>query len=667
MPSFNADDPFAFFEVKGVAATTFKVVAFTGTEAVSTQFSFDLDVISAERDLKFESVLGKPAFLRVHGVNGDRYVHGIVRRIEETSRSAEFSRFAIVLVPGVWKLSLRQTSRIFQKKAVPVVVKEVFTKAGIPADDVKIAVHGPHPDWEYCVQYRESDLDFVSRLLEQEGIFYFFEHTKDKAVLRAGDATSDHPACPKVAALPFRPASGMTGTVEDTVTRFTVSEEVRPDGSAVRDYNFKKASADLTGTAKETPGLNTEIYDSPGEYDLPDEGKQIAKLRLQELRATRRVCSGETSCNRLVAGHTFEITKHPRRELNKKYVLLEVGQSGSQPQVLGEEGLGQPNTYSCTFRCIPADVPYRPPRVTPRPLAQGAQTAVVVGPAGDEVHTDEYGRIKVQFHWDREHKKNDESSCYIRVAQAWAGSGWGAMFIPRIKQEVIVEFLDGDPDQPIVTGCVYNSDNMPPYKLGEEKTKSTIKSNSSKGGGGFNELRFEDKKGAEQIYVHGQKDIDVVIKNERRESIGADQHLTVTKSRTESVGADDHLKVTGEKVQDVGGDYHLKVKGGHNEDTGAAHGLKVGTDLVLDAGMTITGVAGQQIYLKGGMKVVIEAGMQMTIKGPGGFVSIDPSGVTIQGTIVKINSGGSAGSGSAKTAKAPKAPKAPKKAMDKPG
>jgi type VI secretion system secreted protein VgrG len=666
MPPIQADDAFAFFEVKGLKADTFKVVAFTGTEAVSTQFTYDLDVISTDKDLKFDSVLGKAAFLRVHGGNGDRYVHGIVRRIEETSRSAEFSRFAIVLVPGVWKLSLRQTSRIFQHQTVPAVVNEVLTKAGISEDNVKITVHGSQVPWEYCVQYRESDLDFVSRLLEQEGIFYFFEHTKEKAIFRTGNATSDHPPCPNVAKLPFRPESGMTGTLEDTITRFTVSEEVRPDATAVRDYNFKKASADLTAIAKEAPGLNTEVYDSPGEYDTPDEGKQVAKLRLQELRATRRSCSGESGCNRLVAGHTFEIKNHPRKELNKAYVLLEVSQHGSQPQVLGEEGLGQPSSYSCSFRCIPADVPYRPPRVTPRPLAQGAQTALVVGPSSEEVHTDEYGRIKVQFHWDRDRKLNDKSSCYIRVAQAWAGSGWGAMFIPRINQEVIVEFLDGDPDQPIVTGCVYNSDNMPPYKPIAEKTKSTIKSNSSKGGGGFNELRFEDKKGAEQIYVHGQKDIDVVIKNERRESIGADQHLTVAKSRAESVGDSDHLTVAKQKVQEVGGDYHLKVKGGHNEDTGAAHGLKVGTDLVLDAGKTITGVAGQEIYLKGGMKVVIEAGMNMTIKGPGGFVSIDPSGVTIQGIMVKINSGGSAGSGSAKSAKAPNSPMTPKKATDKP-
>ena len=662
--SDQAHERFLFLEVKGLAKDTFEVVSFSGTEAISSLFQFDLDVISPEQDLDFQSVLGKPGQLRIRGIGGERHVHGIVRRIEETSRSQQFSRFSLTLVPSIWKLSLRQTSRIFQEKSITDVAKQVLKDAGVPSDELKITVHGDHTPWVYCVQYRESDLTFVSRLLEQEGIFYFFQQDDSKAVLRLGDDPSDHPPCPDVGKLPVRPSAGMVGD-EETVTRFGVSEEVRPDAAAVRDYNFEKPQVDLTGTAKEGPGLGTEIYDAPGEYEEAKDGREIAKLRLQEVRATRRICSGETTCNRMIPGHLFEIEKHARKDLNRKYMLLQVSHHGSQPQVLKEEGFGMSSSYSCTFQCIPSDVPYRPPRVAPRPLAQGAQTAVVVGPQGEEIYTDRHGRIKVQFHWDREGKKDENSSCWMRVAQTWAGKGWGAISLPRIGQEVIVEFLDGDPDQPIVTGSVYNADNPPPYGLPDERTKSTIKSDSSLGGGGYNEIRFEDAKGKEEIFLHGQKDWNVVIENNETDKIGVDrtvsvgrnEDVTIGQNRTEKVGGNQTVSVGANKTETVqissaetigvakaltiGGLYQVSVGGAMNETVGGAKAEEVGGAKVEAVGLHSSETVGGNKSLKISKRFTLEAGDEIALKTGSAQIVMKKDGtVQIKGSKISIKASG---------------------------
>jgi len=578
MPEITAVETFLLFEVQGQSKDTFKVASFSGNEGISRLFSYSLDLASADHDLDPQSVLGKSAHLTIKGTDADRHVHGMVSRIEQAGRADEFSRYRLTVVPAVWKLGLRQNSRIFQEKSVPDIIKKVLKDAAIPDDQVELKVHGDHKPWIYCVQYRETDLAFISRLMEQEGIFYFCKHDEKSAVMRIGDDTSDHPAAPDVGRLPLRPGSGMA-MAEETVTRFTVAEEVRPDAAAVRDYNFTKPTVDLTGTAKDRPGLSTEVYDYPGEYDEPDEGRALAKIRLEELRATRRRGSGDSTCPRLTPGHTFELEGHGRGDLNRKYLLLDVQHNGTQPQVLKREGLGASSSYGCSFACIPSDIPFRPPRITPRPMAQGAQTAIVVGPSGEEIHTDEHGRIKVQFHWDREGKKDENSSCWMRVAQAWAGAKWGGLFVPRIGQEVIVTFLDGDPDQPIVTGTVYNADNPPPYDLPGSKTKSSLKTNSSKGGGGSNELRFEDAKGGEEIFLHGQKDWNVQIENDHSSHIGANRTVQVGGHHDESIGKNMSLNVASNLTEMVGVN--------HSETVGAAMELTVGGALALTVGAAL--------------------------------------------------------------------------------
>jgi type VI secretion system secreted protein VgrG len=664
MAEITAVETFLLFDVQGVAKDTFKVVSVAGTEAISSLFRFEFELASPDHDLDYQSVLGKKGHLTIKGIDADRHLHGLVSRIEQVGRNEDLSRYRLTLVPALWVLGLRQTSRIFQEKSIPDIIKKVLQDAGIPSSEVELSVHGDHQPWEYCVQYRETDLAFISRLMEQEGIFYFFKHSSSGAVLRIGDDPSDHPAAPDVAKLPYRSGAGMAAS-EETVSRYSLAEEVRPDAFAVKDYNFMTPAVDLSGSAKDKPGLKTEVFDFPGEYDAASEGTTLAKIRLQELRASRRQGTGESNCARLTPGHTFEIGGHPRKDHNGKYLVVNVQHHGSQPQALGREGAGAPSSYSSSFTCIPADVPYRPPRVTPRPMAQGAQTAVVVGPAGEEIHTDEHGRIKVQFHWDREGKKDENSSCWIRVAQPWAGSKWGSLFIPRIGWEVVVEFMDGDPDQPLVTGSVYHADNPPPYSLPGEKTKSTIKSNSSKGGDGSNELRFEDAKGSEEIYIHGQKDLNIVIENDetdaikanRKVSIDKDETLTIGGSRTESVSKDEKISIGGGRTESVTKDESITVSGNrslsvskdqsvtvtsnHEMEVGKRLTLKVGDDAESNFGKNLKEQISKKYNLNVGDALTINVDNEIILKTGSSMIKMKSDGsIQIEGSKLSLKASG---------------------------
>ncbi|HEX5751558.1 MAG TPA: type VI secretion system tip protein TssI/VgrG [Archangium sp.] len=376
------------------------------------------------------------------------------------------------------------------------------------------------------------------------------------------------------------------------------------------------------------------------------------------------------------------LEQHPRADFNLRYLITSVGHHGHQPQVLEEEAQGGAFSYGNSFTCMSAQVPFRPPRTTNRPVVRGVQTATVVGPAGEEIHVDEHGRVKVQFHWDREGKHDDKSSCWVRVSQPWGGEMWGAMFIPRIGQEVVVDFIEGDPDRPLITGRVYNGLNPTPYPLPEEKTKSTFRTNTSPGGEGFNELRFEDKKSQEQVFIHAQRNMDVHVKNDsmenilhnRHQTIGSngkdgkvgdqneliyrDKSLKVHRHSQEHIGGDLKLHVggiDGEGNQDViieavrkekvGADSHLTVGANRNEKVGETWSITVGQDLQVKAGANHALEAGQEIHLKS-MNIIIEAGAGLTLKGPGGFITIDAAGISVSGTIINLNSGGAALSGS---------------------
>jgi type VI secretion system secreted protein VgrG len=639
-----------------------------GKEAISRLFAFSLELLSEDPNIALEQMVGQRINVSITQAGDDkRYINGFVSRFSQTGADAIFTHYHAEVVPWLWFLTRSAGCRIFQNMTVPDIISKVFQDLGF--NDFKNALQGTYDPWIYCVQYRETAFNFVSRLMEQEGIFYFFEHGEDKHTLVLADRPNAHKPCPTQpkARLDYTPGGVLQ---EDVIHDWQMEQELRSGQYSLKDYNFETPSADLG--VKEPSIISVdgngkyEIYDYPGEYDKKSEGESIAKTRMQEEEATHVLATASSDCRGFIAGYTFDLDGHVRSELNDTYVLVEVHHSASVGDSYYEESGDDDEQYSNHFTCIPRSAPFRPVRITPKPFVQGPQTAVVVGKAGEEIWVDNYGRVKVQFHWDREGKRDENSSCWVRVSQPWAGKNWGAMWIPRMGQEVIVDFLEGDPDQPIITGRVYNAEQMPPYDLPDNQTRSTYKSRSSKGGGSanYNEIRFEDKMGSEQIFVNAEKDMDLRVENDSREFVGNDRHLIVKANQLEKVEGDRDEQVTGGHTEKVGGDLSLAVSGDSKEKVGGSMSIQIGQALDEKTGMKFAHEAGQEIHLKAGMKVIIEAGMQISLVGPGGFVDIGPAGVTIQGTMVLINSGGAAGSGSGASPKDPKDPKDPDQADD---
>lgn len=565
-----------------------RVIRFEGHEGISQLFQFEVVVACKAGDVDFDAVVGKPAVLTFRVGTEPRSVHGIVESVEQGEEGNKLTGYRVVLVPAVWRLRHRRDSRIFQELAVPDILKKVLDAAGIPGSGYRLAMSGSYAPREYCVQYRESDWAFLCRLMEEEGIAYHFEHTDASHVLVMADSPSAYAPIPGEATLAFRPPLGALVKGEH-VSRFRFTQRVRPGKVTLRDYNFKKPGLLLEGKDQAAADGDLEIYDYPGDYDAPGPGGALAKVRLEELQASRKTADGESACARFLPGATFELADHPRDDLNRAYLITRVEHHGAEPGMNNEVDAAP---YGNRFQTIPSDVPFRPPQVTPRPTIKGVQTAIVTGPGGEEIHTDEHGRIKVQFHWDRQGKKNEKSSCWIRVSQIWAGGAWGAVFLPRVGHEVVVDFIEGDPDRPLVVGSVYHGTNVPPYALPAEKTKSTIKSNSSTGGGGFNELRFEDKKGSEEIFLQGQKDWNILIKNDKSQEIGHDEALLVKHDRDKRVDNDQSEIIGGHKkiavakthTETIGEDESLSVGGNRSVSVDKSHSESVGGDQSVDIG-----------------------------------------------------------------------------------
>jgi type VI secretion system secreted protein VgrG len=623
-------------KIDGQAADLLKVVRFSGTEAVSELFHFSVDLASKNQGIDFNSVLGKPAALTLRGPGGKRVIHGLVHSFEQTGNIAAWACYRAGIVPTVWPLSRLADCRIFQNLSIPDIIKKVLSDRGISSDQFRFSLKKSYSPRDYCVQYRESDLSFITRLMEQYGLFYFFEHTAEKDVMVVGDDSVAHVAIEGKETLLYSTGGSPE---EETVTEFRFNQGIRSGAVSLRDYDFKKPGLKLEQNAKAEGDGKLEVYDYPGEYVIPDEGKALAKARLEAFQATRQVGSGQSDCRRFVPGFLFALSRHPRSSFNQDYLLIRLSQTGSQPQVLGADtgGKGEELAYQNDFDCIPSGVPYRPPQMTPRPSIQSVQTAVVVGPAGEEIYTDAHGRVKVQFHWDRQGKNDEKSSCWLRVAQIWAGPGWGSMFIPRIGQEVVVSFLEGDPDQPIIIGAVYNGMNVPPYALPGEKTKSTVKTNSSPGGGGSNEIRFEDASGSEEIYVHGQKDWTIAIENDKNQKIGHDETLevgndrskkviknesedigenktiTVGKNHTESIGENASITITKDETISVGKNQSVTVGENQSLSVGKNQTETVGENAEVTIGKNLTSSVGKNLSLKVTENAEVKAGKKGTV------------------------------------------------------
>ena len=622
--------------------------SFEGEEGVSKLFRFDLKMQSENHGIKFESLVGKAATVRILLPDGsERQINGILSSfaqggsspLQEGRTPVFFANYRATLVPWLWVLTRSSDCRIFQNMTTPDILSQIFKEHGF--SNFQNRLYGSFQPREYCVQYRETDFDFVSRLMEEEGIFYFFEHYPDKHMLILANRPNEFKSLTLHPAISYKTMIGVDRS-RDVISEWNTTQEVRPGQYTVADYNFRQPSLDLSATIVGQDERRLELYDYPGQYQEKAEGERLAGIRMEEAQMPQQVIEGAGTCRGLIPGYRFDLRDHYRRDFNRSYVLLSVYHSadqGANYRTIAEQA-AEGFHYSSRFQCIPYPTPFRPPRLTPVPTVRGSQTAIVVGPAGEEIYVDKFGRVKVQFHWDREGRYNENSSCWMRVSQNWAGKRWGTVFVPRIGQEVIVDFLEGDPDQPIVTGCVYNGDSMPPYSLPAEKTKSTIKSNSSKGGGGFNEIRFEDLKGSEQLFIHAERNHDLRIQRDRFEWVGNESHLIVKKDRLEKVEGDKHLQVTGDR----------------NERVNGTVSLRAGMEIHRQAGMRYALEAGTEVHLKSGMNLVIESGATLTLKVGANFISLDPSGISIQGLMVRINSGGVPGVGAGASPETPKDP-----------
>jgi len=582
---YSADEARFLFEISGIEL---KVLDFTASERVSMPFDVQL-TLGSDEEIDFDDVVGKPAWLTILGAEKERYFHGIVNRFVQTGIRGRFILYSASLVPTIWLLSLEQDCRIFQNMKVENIVAQILDESGITSDLFDFRLKETYTERAYCVQYRETDLNFISRLLEEEGIFYFFEHTIDNHRLIFADSTvcyqpiEGEKNAEGKTEIQFQPSGGLVQD-EEVVVSFIYSKQIRSGKVTLKDFNFTKPALDLTAKEEDESYKEREIYDYPGEYYDEERGKTLSKIYLQEAIRFTEKAEGRSDCPHFVPGFTFTLIEHDRDEFNNEFFLVDVVHSGSQPQVLEEDAGAGGFSYANQFFGVPATVTFRPGRITPKPIVEGVQTAIVVGPSGEEIYTDEHGRVKVQFHWDREGQNDEKSSCWIRVSQVWAGVGWGAMFIPRIDHEVVVDFVEGDPDRPLITGRVYHGTNTPPYTLPDEKTKSTIKSDSSIGGGGSNEFRFEDKKDSEEIYLHGQKDWTIAIENDKNQTIGNNETLSVGVEKSDSIGANKSISVGANHTESIGANMSLTVGSNKSETVSIASTETVGAAKALTIG-----------------------------------------------------------------------------------
>lgn len=581
--------------------------SFVGVEEISRLFSYKLEMLSSNKSIPAKDIVGKNVTFWVECSDGsERHFNGHVRSFAYCGAGDRLSMYRAEVVPWFWFLTRTTDCRIFQKKTVPDIIKQVFGDLGF--SDAQYEINGSHPQREFCVQYRESDFRFVSRLMEEEGMFYYFKHEKGKHTLVIGDHKGAFKDChDKNVQLA---ASESIHELPDHIYSWEHHHEFRTGKWAQTDYNFETPTTSLmtnTNTVVQLDGASKyEMYDYPGDYQKKSDGDAETKIRMEEEEASFDVVHGTSHCRSFSPGGKFKMVKHhSSAEQGKGYVVTSVRHTADMGGSYVSGG-GGTEGYRNEFTCIPDSVSFRPARITPQPRIHGSQTAIVVGPSGEEIYTDKYGRVLVQFHWDREGKKDEKSSCWIRVSSPWTGKNWGMIHIPRIGQEVVVSFLEGNPDRPLITGMVYNADTMPPWALPDNKTQSGIKTRSTKQGGtaNFNELRFEDKKDSEDIYFHAEKTFHRVVETDDDLQVGNDQTKTIKNNRTLLIkDGDDSSKLEkgSRAVLIEMGDDDLNIKMG-NQST------------KLDLGKSET-EALQSIELKVGQSSIKLDQMGVTIKG----------------------------------------------------
>ncbi|ELI1838372.1 type VI secretion system tip protein VgrG [Vibrio fluvialis] len=625
------------FHVEGLEDDTLVVRGFDGQETLSSEringqpchgFRYQLELASRLANLTPEMVVDKAAELTLY--RDDmlvQRVNGIVRRFTQGDTGHHHTFYSLTLVPALERLSLRHNSRIFQLNTVPEILSILLQEMGI--NDYAFALTRDCAQREFCVQYRETDLDFLHRLAAEEGLVYSFIHEEGKHTLIFSDASDSLPKLGEP--IPYNTLAG--GMIESPyISALSVHTQSEVSQTALQDYSFKKPTYSF---AQQAVGIEMayqqpdyEHFDAPGRYKDDVSGKAFSQIRLDDLRRNAHTATGKSNQPLLRPGVKFDLQEHLDDTLNRDWLVVRVTSQGTQPQALEEAGGNGATTYANQFTLIPA---HRTWRATPqaKPQVDGPMIATVVGPQGEEIFCDEHGRVKLHFPWDRYSNGDEHSSCWVRVSQGWAGSQYGMIAIPRIGHEVIVSFLNGDPDQPIVTGRTYHATNTAPYTLPDNKTKTVLRTETHQGQG-YNELSFEDQAGSEQIYLHAQKDFDGLIENDHTSVIKHDKHLTVENDRFSQIKNNQHLTVGGESRTKIGLDQSIEIGGSLHQ--------KVADKTILDSG--------NEVHLKAGNKLVLDAGSELTIKAAGSFIKVDAGGVHVVGSAINLNSGGSAGSGS---------------------
>jgi type VI secretion system secreted protein VgrG len=636
------------------------LAGFSGVEAVSTPFEWHCDLLSEEEDIAADDLLRKPVTISLRLATGaKRYFHGLVREFSQFGRHDKLVSYQMKVVPALWFLKLTGECKIFQNLSVPDIVDKVLKAHGVDKTDwIKTKSYAKR---EYCVQYRESHFDFISRLLEEEGIHYYFDHTDGDDMVIFSDDPTNAKECPGGA--PAKMAVSPKPWQEDDVVVELTSVFASHTGKiALRDYDYLHPSIKLEAEAgSKEPG---EWYDYPGHFTTNGDGTRYAKLQLEEAGSRYQLIQGDGNCRFFVTGHKFELADHYRDDLNDSYHLIEVRHSARGGDY--ETWDSAPFDYRNGFVAIPIKTKFRPPHEIERPRI-GVHTAVVVGPAGEEIFTDEHGRVKVQFHWDRDGKMDEASSCWVRVASTWAGKGWGFVQLPRIGQEVVVDFLEGDPDYPLVIGSVYHAQHTHAYPLPAEMTKSYVRSRSTLDGGSdnYNEIMFEDKKGKELIRIHAEKDKLVEVEHDRNETVGHDetydvghdqsihvgnnQTINVDGNRTESVGKDESISIEGSRTESVNKDETITITKNRTESVGKDENVDIGQhrtvsiakNETVNIGETRSVEVGKDDSLKVAKKFLLDAGDEILLKTGSASIEMKKDGtITIKGKDIKIDASG---------------------------
>jgi len=530
-------------------------------EEMARLFEYQLDLLSKKVDVDMDDVLGQNVTVKLAlPDDSTRFFNGHVTRFSQNGTYGGYYRYSAVVRPWLWFLTLTSDCRIFQDMTVPDILKAVFSEH--PMADFKFELTSPYRQWKYCVQYRETDFNFVSRLMEQEGIYYYFRHTDGHNTIVVTDSYVGHKASPGYEEIPFIAPDRLVRPDTEHIIDWDFSREVQPGVYVHDDYDLERPSVELRtrkALARNYAGSDYEMYDYPGLYLETSDGEQYAEVRINEFGSQFETAKGVTNARGLSVGSLFTLQEYPRADQNREYVVL----AGTFDLEFGDYEAMPPDVrtdYRGSFVAMSSQQQFRPKRLTPKPFVQGPQTAVVVGPSGEEIHTDQLGRVKVQFHWDRYGQNNEKSSCWIRVSQPWAGKGWGSVSIPRLGQEVVVSFLEGDPDQPLITGRLYNAEQAPPYTGG---VVSGLMSKTHKGQG-FNAIAMDDTAGKEQLNLNGQYDMNTAVGNNQANTVAVDQSNKVGSNQKEEVGAKREVTIGANDDLHVGGNRATTIVGNHD-------------------------------------------------------------------------------------------------------